>query len=73
MAEQVIAEKVEQPEAPAPQPAQPKEHWWDRLIVPVLAVITALAIGALVIVFSDTEILKSWSGFFLHPLDALRV
>jgi hypothetical protein len=36
-------------------------------------VITALAIGALVIVFSDTDILKNWSGFFLHPLDTLRV
>jgi len=41
--------------------------------VPALAVVTALAIGALVIVFSDPVILKSWSGFFLHPFDTVRL
>ncbi|MFB3738146.1 MAG: ABC transporter permease [Candidatus Velamenicoccus archaeovorus] len=72
-----MSEKVVSPpraEAPptAEEPAAEKEHWWDPLVVPVLAVITALAIGALVIVFSDPEILQSWAGFFRHPLETLR-
>jgi general nucleoside transport system permease protein len=73
VAEPVLAERIEHPELPAREPRATKEHWWDALLVPVLAVITALAVGALVIVFSDTAILKSWSGFLLHPLDTLRV
>jgi simple sugar transport system permease protein len=39
----------------------------DALVVPVLALVTALAIGGLVIVFSDPDTLDSWSGFFSHP------
>jgi general nucleoside transport system permease protein len=39
----------------------------DRYVVPGLAVVLALAVGALVIVFSDTELLGSWGGFFRHP------
>ncbi len=73
MAEPVVAARVEQPEVPSRAPATEKRHWWDGLVVPVLAVVTALAIGALVIVFSDPVILKSWSGFFYHPVETLRL
>ncbi len=48
-------------------------NWWDGLVVPVLAVVTALAIGALVIVFSDSTVLSSWAGFFVHPGETLRL
>ncbi len=72
MSEQVVSPPREQ--APAPEePREEKTHWWDPLVVPVLAVVTALAIGALVIVFSDTDILASWAGFFRHPFETLRV
>jgi simple sugar transport system permease protein len=50
-----------------------ERHWWDSMVIPVLAVITALAIGGLVIVFSDADLLRSWSGFFRHPLETLRL
>jgi general nucleoside transport system permease protein len=39
----------------------------DSLVVPVLALVTALAIGGLVMVFSDPDTLDSWGGFFSHP------
>ncbi len=69
--------KVADPEAtrPGSTPTErtPHEHWWDALIVPALAVVTALAIGGLVIVFSDPDLLRSWSGFFLHPIETLRL
>jgi simple sugar transport system permease protein len=39
----------------------------DALVVPVLALVTALAIGGLVMVFSDPDTLDSWGGFFSHP------
>jgi simple sugar transport system permease protein len=42
-------------------------------VVPGLAVVLALAIGALVIVFSDPELLGSWAGFFRHPGETLRL
>jgi simple sugar transport system permease protein len=45
----------------------------DRYLVPALAVLLALAVGALVIVFSDTDLLSSWSGFFNHPGETLRL
>lgn len=45
---------------------------WRALLIPVLAFVTALAIGALVIVFSDTEVLDAWSRFFSDPVEALR-
>ncbi len=73
-------------EEPAP-PAEPPPHDGDdaartksanrtrrveRYLIPALAVLLALAVGALVIVFSNPDLLRSWSGFFLHPGTTLR-
>ncbi|HXF56708.1 MAG TPA: ABC transporter permease [Actinomycetota bacterium] len=46
--------------------------WQERFVVPVLAVVVALAVGALVIVFTSEEPLREWAGFFRDPLEALR-
>jgi ABC-type uncharacterized transport system permease subunit len=64
-----------EPKAPGPESVRraPRERWWDPFLVPVLAVLTALAIGGLVIVFSDSELLRSWTGFFRHPVETLRL
>jgi general nucleoside transport system permease protein len=43
----------------------------NSLVVPVLALVTALAVGGLVIIFSDPDTLDSWSGFFSHPGETL--
>ena len=45
----------------------------ERYAIPALAVLLALAIGALVIVFSNPDLLSSWSGFFNHPGETLRL
>jgi simple sugar transport system permease protein len=45
----------------------------ERYVIPALAVLLALAIGALVIVFSNPDLLSSWAGFFLHPGETLRL
>jgi general nucleoside transport system permease protein len=42
-----------------------------RLVVPVLALLTALVVGALVIIFSDPDTLEEWSEFFNDPAGAL--
>jgi general nucleoside transport system permease protein len=42
-----------------------------RLVVPVLALVTALAVGGLVIIFSDTDTLEEWGEFFNDPGGAL--
>jgi ABC-type uncharacterized transport system permease subunit len=46
--------------------------WQERFVVPVLAVVVALAIGALVIMFTNDEVLREWSSFFRDPIGALR-
>jgi simple sugar transport system permease protein len=45
----------------------------ERYAIPGLAVVLALAVGALVIVFSDPDLLRSWAGFFNHPGETLRL
>lgn len=42
------------------------------LVVPALALFTALVVGGLVIVFSDPDTLNEWSEFFGDPLGALE-
>lgn len=42
------------------------------LLVPTLALFTALVIGGLVIVFSDPDTLDEWGTFFADPMGALR-
>ena len=36
-----------------------------------LAIVTAMLVGALVIIFSDPDTLNEWSEFFQDPLGAL--
>ena len=43
------------------------------LIVPVLAFVTALVLGGLLIIFTNSEALTAWSSFFRNPLRALEV
>jgi general nucleoside transport system permease protein len=42
------------------------------LIGPILAIVTALGAGALIIVFTDPNTLDAWRGFFSDPLEALE-
>jgi simple sugar transport system permease protein len=67
---------------PPPEPGRPdgsrvraarRARRVERYVVPALAVVLALAIGALVIVFSDPDLLGSWAGFFNHPGETLRL
>lgn len=44
----------------------------NGLIIPVLALLTALVVGGLVIVFSDPDTLDEWGSFFGDPLGALE-
>jgi ABC-type uncharacterized transport system permease subunit len=46
--------------------------WQERFVVPLLAVVVALAIGALVIVFTSEGPLREWAGFFREPGEALE-
>jgi ABC-type uncharacterized transport system permease subunit len=46
---------------------------WRAVILPVLAVFSALVIGALVIIFTDETALNEWKSFFRNPGDAFSV
>ncbi|HEX6206866.1 MAG TPA: ABC transporter permease, partial [Actinomycetota bacterium] len=43
------------------------------LLVPVLAFITALILGGLLMVFTDQEALRAWASFVRSPIYALKV
>jgi len=43
------------------------------LVIPALAVLTALIIGGFIIAFSDTDVLDAWGNFFGDPLAALSL
>jgi general nucleoside transport system permease protein len=71
------AVKAPAPEELAPQPGRTfaarllDELTGGPVLVTVLAVITALAVGAVLIVFSDENVLSTWGYFFAAPGDAL--
>jgi general nucleoside transport system permease protein len=44
--------------------------WRQALLVPLLAVFTALVVGGLVIVFSNEHALNTWASFFRNPTAA---
>jgi simple sugar transport system permease protein len=56
---------------PAEDPAPPGGRWYETLVLPGLAVITGLAIGALLIIFTNDDALYAWARFFRHPGVAL--
>jgi ABC-type uncharacterized transport system permease subunit len=43
------------------------------LVLPVLAVFTALVIGGIIIAVSSPDVLEAWRGFFQDPLGALSL
>jgi general nucleoside transport system permease protein len=71
------AVKAPAPEELAPQPGRTfaarllDELTGGPVLVTVLAVITALIVGAVLIVFSDENVLATWSYFLAAPGDAL--
>ena len=44
----------------------------DTILLPVLAVFTALVIGGLIIAFTDLNTLAMWGNFFHNPLVAVN-
>jgi ABC-type uncharacterized transport system permease subunit len=44
----------------------------NSLVIPVLALVTALAVGGLVIVFTTSDVLEEWGSFFSDPGGALQ-
>jgi ABC-type uncharacterized transport system permease subunit len=48
-----------------------RQRWYQALVVPALAVLTALAVGAVLIVFTNDAALYAWARFFRHPGIAL--
>jgi hypothetical protein len=71
------AVKMPAPEEPAPPPGRTfsarllEELTGGSVMVTVLAVLTALVVGAVLIVFSDENVLATWGYFFAVPGDAL--
>ena len=43
------------------------------LLVPTLALVAALLVGALVIIFTDPETLRAWASFTANPGRALSL
>ncbi|MCU0519654.1 MAG: ABC transporter permease [Anaerolineae bacterium] len=61
-----IANAVQQPKsgAPTPKGQHRRGGWLRQLLVPLLAIITALILGALVIAFTDESVFQAFGGGF---------
>ena len=71
------AEPVAVDAGPRPDGAGARVLAWLRaagnaLLIPALALITAMIVGGLVIIFTTPETLDEWSSFFADPGGALR-
>ena len=52
------------------QPGE-RERWYRTLLLPLLAFLSALVVGAVLIIFTNDEALYAWARFFRHPMTAL--
>jgi ABC-type uncharacterized transport system permease subunit len=57
--------------APAEGLARPGGRWYRSLVVPALAVLTGLLVGAILIIFTNDDALYAWARFGRHPGVAL--
>ncbi len=69
---------TEPPYAGTPEPMPQRPRWLQAirdtvtgLLGPFLAIVTALVVGALIMVFTDPDTLDAWSSFFSDPSAAL--
>jgi ABC-type uncharacterized transport system permease subunit len=57
--------------APAEGLAPSAVRWYQALVVPALAVLTGLLVGAILIIFTNDDALYAWARFGRHPGTAL--
>jgi simple sugar transport system permease protein len=65
---QTVEERVE--DAPPPEEKGERERgfdWRNIVLIPLLALLAGLVVGALVMVFTDPDTLRSWSSFTRNP------
>lgn len=76
-----MSKSSEKPSATEAQHTERRSFWqrlfvrkgfFEAILLPVLAVFTALVIGAFIIAFSNMETLAAWGHFFQNPLGALK-
>ncbi len=66
---------IDQRPPTAPTPATPARDWAatvQTVLLPILAIFTALVIGAVVVIVSDPEVIRLYRNFFGVPAEALR-
>ena len=61
------------PQATTAKPEPRRSRVLDAILYPVLAVFTALVLGAILILITDPEVVEAWANFFQDPLYALQV
>lgn len=75
-----MSKASEKPSQTKPDEGQPRSFWQrlfvrrsisEGVLLPILAVFTALIIGGIIIAFSDLATLAAWRNFFHNPLAAL--
>lgn len=64
-------DKKEKETQPNKAAAKRSFDWRNAILVPFLALIAGLFVGAIVMVFSDPDTLSTWASFFRNPGNAL--
>lgn len=52
---------------------KPPSRFIEAVLIPFLALVSALVLGAIVIIFTDPETLRAWASFFRNPGLPLRL
>ncbi|MBP1703818.1 MAG: hypothetical protein H6Q38_2925, partial [Chloroflexi bacterium] len=45
----------------------------DAVLIPILAILTALLVGGVIIAISTPAVIEAWRNFFQAPLEAIKI
>jgi hypothetical protein len=58
---------------PGKEKAKKPSKVWQTIAIPLLAVLTGLLVGVIVIIVSDAQVVAAYKNFFHDPLNALSL
>ncbi len=73
MSEATTPAVPQSPPATSSKPEPKRSQLLDAILYPILAVFTALVIGAILILVTDKEVVNAWLHFFDDPMGAIKI
>ena len=73
MSETTTPAVPQSPPAASAKPEPKRSQVLDAILYPILAVFTALVIGAILILVTDKDVVNAWLHFFDDPMGAIKI